>query len=678
MDCKITKYLLTPALLMLSLVSSAAEFEVQSFKRAPKDLAAVRHSRTDINGKSCAIIKVFTDLSQVRFESNMGFTGDVVQETGEYWLYVSPGERRIRFIKEGFVPLAFDIPTKIRPSEVYHLVLRKKTGMEYENGRGSITIHSEPSGAEVRIDGYPDVKKHTPCSFDNYRVGTYRFILTSLRYKKLDTLLSIKENTHNQKLFRLTPSWSNLILNSNINNTRFAINDKDVGKSKTLKLKGKEEAPEAGEAKITADHPQYFSKTKTKQLKPGKTTAIDFNLRPRTGSLKVSSSPAKSGVYLNGDFNGYTPLEKDPLIVGNYDLKIKKRGYVTYQSDFNLKTGQNKKVKASLKDKKMVQIKTKPSEARVYIDKKFVGKSPVKIPLGLKQHWLKIRKEDYETHEESFEVNENTNTVFQPLKKQKQKVKISSQPVKGTVTINGKECGETPVDTLLRPGKYRLTIDRWGYREISRRLKVRERSKNKSYRIKPNSFMAFGYNYGMRSEGFKFRIGGDHVALGFDVVELPTYNKDASVDKPLGMLDESSHPEYLREIGVMTKKVQREDSKTAGQGWTLSLGYMFYYPLPLTIYGGYGWRTFESYRTIYEVKQDFTDDLNIHHQEGETVVSPASEKTYDSWVIGVQLFIRTGKTWGIMLAADHWVEKEPFISENWIYSAGLFFNMNAK
>ncbi len=131
------------------------EFEVRSFSKDPKDISAIRYPKKDVNNQPAAIIKVRTSLKDLNFECNSGFVGDPEFKDGEIWLYVSPRERRLKFMKEGFMTTDYVIKEVIEPSGVYVLGLVNKFQAPIKTGAslGFIVIKSQPTGAQVKING---------------------------------------------------------------------------------------------------------------------------------------------------------------------------------------------------------------------------------------------------------------------------------------------------------------------------------------------------------------------------------------------------------------------------------------------------------------------------------------------------------------------------------------------
>ena len=174
--------------LLFSITSIADEFEVKKFEKAPNDISARTNAREDVNGNDCAIIKILTDLDGLGFESNLGIVGHVVKKPGEYWLYISPGERRIRATREGFIPLEYNLPERAVGATVYRIVLTRKAGSGTVSAytTGFILLKSNPTGANVYIDN--EFKGKTPLSKE-LESGYYNFRLSKKLFLSIYNLL---------------------------------------------------------------------------------------------------------------------------------------------------------------------------------------------------------------------------------------------------------------------------------------------------------------------------------------------------------------------------------------------------------------------------------------------------------------------------------------------------------
>ena len=143
-------------LLFITNTIFADEFVVKSFKETSHDITARKNPRKDVNDELCALIKVRTDLDGLHFNSNIGIEGDIDFKGGEYRIYVSPGERQLQIMKDGFIKLSYSIPVKIKSSTVYVMEVTNK----YKNDIAGaetlpVTIRFIPNDALLFIDDKP-------------------------------------------------------------------------------------------------------------------------------------------------------------------------------------------------------------------------------------------------------------------------------------------------------------------------------------------------------------------------------------------------------------------------------------------------------------------------------------------------------------------------------------------
>ena len=134
----------------------AQSFRVLSFEEELNDLSAVKYERKDVNDQKCAIIKVYTNLSGLNFETRLGIEGDVITKTGEFWIFVSPKEKMLKIVKNGYIPLEYAIPINVESSKVYKLTL---TGGANQNPAVAedlktefVVFETNPNGASVYIN----------------------------------------------------------------------------------------------------------------------------------------------------------------------------------------------------------------------------------------------------------------------------------------------------------------------------------------------------------------------------------------------------------------------------------------------------------------------------------------------------------------------------------------------
>lgn len=114
-----------------------------------------------------------------------------------------------------------------------------------------------------------------------------------------------------------------------------------------------------------------------------------------------------------------------------------------------------------------LEVKSEPSGAKVYLDGKEVGESPILLPgVSPGRHLIRIVKEGYEP----YEILENTGVdrkqVMANLKKavKEGELVIHTEPSGAAITLNGRSVGKSPYEGKgLSPGIYRIRITKEGY-----------------------------------------------------------------------------------------------------------------------------------------------------------------------------------------------------------------------
>ena len=93
--------------MMMSVITGAQVLKVMSFRLAENDISAVKYQRLDLNGQSCALIKVGLGVQGAKFPGTE-VVGDVKFDTGEYWVYVVDGTKKLKVMHNNYAPLYID------------------------------------------------------------------------------------------------------------------------------------------------------------------------------------------------------------------------------------------------------------------------------------------------------------------------------------------------------------------------------------------------------------------------------------------------------------------------------------------------------------------------------------------------------------------------------------------
>jgi len=244
----------------------ADEFEVKSFKEITNDLSARTYQRKDVNDEICAIIKVRTDLEGLLFETNLGIEGDIVEKTGELWIYVSPGEKQIRISKEGFIILPYNIPITIQSRMVYIMEL---TRVEQ---KGTLIIKAIES--DIYIDG-----KRVGYDYYKSEMPATKYKLKAIKEKHTDDEKEITLSDNEEKRIVLNPEPQLAYLKIEV--------EPEKAEKAEIYTNGeiqKNRAPTElfllyGKYDVTLKHPSFLEITKSVNLKENESKTLKFVLQ---------------------------------------------------------------------------------------------------------------------------------------------------------------------------------------------------------------------------------------------------------------------------------------------------------------------------------------------------------------------------------------------------------------
>jgi len=147
------KNYLTILFLIMTWITFSAQFQIVSdIKELAGDITAQKFGQKDVNGQWCAILKIHSDIKDMRFEGFGYEKHDYDNETGIYLVYLQPQSKNLRFIKSDFAAKNYEFPYKLKSNSVYQMEVISE-GEEKKIEDIAITIQTEPNGVTAYIDG---------------------------------------------------------------------------------------------------------------------------------------------------------------------------------------------------------------------------------------------------------------------------------------------------------------------------------------------------------------------------------------------------------------------------------------------------------------------------------------------------------------------------------------------
>jgi len=197
---------------------------------------------------------------------------------------------------------------------------------------------------------------------------------------------------------------------------------------------------------------------------------------PAEATLAIDSDPRGADVYLDGRFQGTTPLRATSQ-PGRRTVRIELDGYRTFETTLRLSPGESRRVSADLErvpTTGTLRFESNPDGADVFVDGRFEGTTPIAA--------REFQSGTYQvTFERSGYTSERRNVTVRRGESQTVSVRLS--PLLGALRVNanvggaqvfldGRAVGQIRSGSgvleveSLEPGEYQLTLVAPGYETV--------------------------------------------------------------------------------------------------------------------------------------------------------------------------------------------------------------------
>ena len=455
MKKKIT--LLTFIFLIVSLFVYSQNISVKSFHVLPNDQTArVYNPVTDQNGEKCALIKVVTNQTGFVWEGGaLGIT-KVEKKTGEYWVYVPRGSKKITIKHEDLGVLRnYVYPEAIKEATVYEMKLTtgkvKTVVEEKELAAQWLIIQTEPKDANVFID---DKLAGTTPFQRKYEEGEYTYRIEKSRYHNKAGKVTLKDEKKRLD-FTLKPRFGNIkVTSAPEDGMMIYLDDENTGKKTPATL----EEVSSGEHTITLQSGWFQPQSKKVTVEDAQTATVNFELEKAYANITVQTQPP-ADILIDGERKGNGNWQ-GRLMEGIYTIKAEKNKYYSQSEQLKVTAGEEETVTFDLEGKTgNTDIVTTPMDAEVYLDDKKQGTSPLTLKdLLVGSYELRLEKEGYGVVKKTLTIEEDeTLTVNETLPDGKE-ITLISDPGRAELYIDGTKVGTTPHSATLGFGSHNVKL----------------------------------------------------------------------------------------------------------------------------------------------------------------------------------------------------------------------------
>lgn len=217
--------------------------------------------------------------------------------------------------------------------------------------------------------------------------------------------------------------------------------------------------------------PGHIPQWKKVQTKIGKTSALSVTLQPLTTNMLVSAkADGAFGVQVtyNGKLLGETPLVIRDIPMGKGEITLSKRGYSSRLVTFEAKDAAplppaDQELSSNMGT---LSVTSNPSGARVFLNDKPLGTTPLEEKMEEGSYTLTFRKDGYEELQKNVLVKRLAATRIPEvtLQMKKSSLTVTTSPAGAKVYLDGTPFGNTPCTfNSLTPGAHTVRVEKEGF-----------------------------------------------------------------------------------------------------------------------------------------------------------------------------------------------------------------------
>ncbi len=198
--------------------------------------------------------------------------------------------------------------------------------------------------------------------------------------------------------------------------------------------------------------------------------------------IMVESSPPGAKVFIDDSFYGRTPMKLE-LAKGKHSLTLKKKGYQLHKEKIKVRQRKLQRITVKLVKQKRygkLVIKSTPIGAKIFLNDRFYGKTPLNLELAVGQYLLHVKKKGHKPHKEKFNVRHHkVQRITVKLGKRKRygKLEIDSTPSGAKLFIDGTFFQRTPALLSLEAGKHNIRMEKKGFNTSRDQIVIRNKER---------------------------------------------------------------------------------------------------------------------------------------------------------------------------------------------------------
>ncbi|MEI6138648.1 MAG: formylglycine-generating enzyme family protein, partial [Mariniphaga sp.] len=371
-------------------------------------------------------------------------------KTGEYWLYVPFGARRLTIKHEKLGILRdYMYPIPIEKAGVYIMELttgKVTTTVEPEQIVSQwLVINSVPSGTDIYIDDKP--ANQTPYQ-NELPIGKHTYSLSRDLYLPMAGVVNLTADKKETLNITMKPDFGTLkITTSPEQGAAVSIDGQPTGKVTPCTL----EQVKSGEHTLTFRLNMYQTTTQKVTMQAGGNLNLPVVLAPTFAGVTVTTNPA-SDIYIAGERKGNGTWE-GRLLPGVYNFEAKKEKYTSASEKREVVSGQPLTVTLQpIAKTGTLKVMTTPTDAIITLAGENKGTAPATLRnLLVGDYTLVLSLPGYATisktvtivEGETAQVTETLVDMSNPASSALAKTNIANEETTGKASFNVQSFTET-------------------------------------------------------------------------------------------------------------------------------------------------------------------------------------------------------------------------------------------
>jgi hypothetical protein len=464
-------------ILLLILISVgllfSAEFKLISYSVDMMDMDARQSNVLDDNGNRPGLLKIYSAETGFLIESNLGVIETDRSKHGEFWVFLSQGEKWIKISKEGYSPFEYVLEPAIESDFVY--VLRLGTvafGNVMDDDMHRVTFNlnipntyiSKGSSAPVQVSG-----KITEY---NLPKGDHEFTFIKEGYKDKKETVNVQSDIDINIVMEEGSNFTQLKLPALVTITSEPAGADIFLNGQKFGVTPMQEMLMPGEYSINVRRPLYYTYEGTFTVREGQTAEIPIiKLKEKTAAFyTVKSDQPGTKIYIGGVFVGEAPIEKQKIESGKYSFKAEHDLYYSDTKEIEFKENDDTIIDFKLRAAHgSLNIKSEPAGASVWLNETEIGVTPLSKKVRSGIYKLRLSKDLWSDHTETIEIKDNI-TIDRSFSLNKNFGMLSIKSDDADIYINGKLEGKGTFKLDLKPGQYQILAKKASHRDDSREV----------------------------------------------------------------------------------------------------------------------------------------------------------------------------------------------------------------